>query len=401
VESKQVLAAYGIPVVPTLTAADESAAVERAAQLGYPVALKLWSETITHKARVGGVRLNLVDEAAVREAYRAIEAAVAPLGPGHFQGVSVQPMIERSGPELIVGSSVDPEFGPVLLFGAGGGLVEVMEDRALGLPPLNSTLAQRLIEQTRIFAALTGARGGRAVDLEQLRQLIVRFSWLVVEQPRLREIDANPVLARGNDLVALDARIILHSWGTADSELPRPAIRPYPARYVGSWTLRDGTPVTIRPIRPEDEPLMAAFHAGLSPESVYLRFFAGIPLETRARHDSLIRACFIDYDRAMALVAERRDPSGIREIIGIGRLTKLPGWEEAEFAVVVADQYQLQGLGRALLGRLVQVGKDEKLRRIVGDILPHNDKMKAVCRRLGFRLEPSPDGGLVTAEIRL
>src|SRR5580698_2355007 len=253
-ESKSLLAAYGIPTVPTQVATSADQAVEAAACLGYPVVLKLHSETITHKTDVGGVRLNLPDEAAVRAAYEAIADAVR--GPD-FLGVTVQPMIQAEGYELILGSSIDSQFGPVILFGGGGQLVEVYKDRAVGLPPLNTTLARRMMERTKILTALKGVRGRKPVDLTALERLIVRFSYLVTEQSWIQEIDINPLLASPDGLLALDARVVLHP---ADLKAaPRPAIRPYPTQYVQPWALPDGTQLLIRPIRPEDEPRMHAF----------------------------------------------------------------------------------------------------------------------------------------------
>ncbi|HEU5321514.1 MAG TPA: acetate--CoA ligase family protein, partial [Methylomirabilota bacterium] len=267
-ESKRLLAAYGIPTVPTRVARQPAEAARAAADLGVPVAVKLHSETITHKTEVGGVRLGLTDGAAVERAFHEIEAAVtAAAGPGHFLGVTVQPMVAADGYELILGSSVDTQLGPVLLFGAGGQLVEVFRDHALGLPPLTSTLARRLMERTRIFTALGGVRGRRPVDLHRLEQLLVRFSQLVVEQPWIKELDVNPLLASPDRLVALDARVVLHGPETVESALPRPAIRPYPRQYARPWRTRDGLTLTIRPIRPEDEPMMVSFHGTLSDQS--------------------------------------------------------------------------------------------------------------------------------------
>jgi len=217
-ESKRLLAAYGIPTVPTHVAGDPEAAVRAAETLGFPVVAKLNSETVTHKTEVDGVKLNLGDAEAVRAAWRDIQAAVAHhVGPEHFQGVTIQPMVPLDGYELILGSSLDAQFGPVVLFGAGGRLVEVLCDRALALPPLTSTLARRLMERTRIYRALQGVRGQPPVDLPGLEQLLVRFSQLVVEQPRIQEIDVNPVLASATRLVALDARVVLHPPDTPDA----------------------------------------------------------------------------------------------------------------------------------------------------------------------------------------
>jgi acetyltransferase len=244
--------------------------VKRTDQLGYPVVVKLYSETLTHKSDVGGVQLDLRNATAVRHAWRHIHASVTEkAGQQHFLGVTVQPMVKRDGYELILGSSIDPQFGPVLLFGAGGQLVEVFKDSALGLPPLNATLARRLMEQTRIYAALKGVRGRQAVDLEALAQLLVRFSQLVAEQPWISEIDINPLLVSPEQMLALDARIVLHPPGTHEGQLSTLAIRPYPTRYMVPWKLKDGSAVTIRPIRPEDEPLMVEFHQTLSERSVY------------------------------------------------------------------------------------------------------------------------------------
>src|SRR5262249_18501443 len=276
-ESKEVLAAYGIPVPITRLASSAAEAVQLAAEIGYPVVLKLHSLTITHKSDIGGVRLNLDDETAVREAYAAIERAAGQA----FQGVTVQPMGRAKGYELILGSSVDPQFGPVLLFGSGGELVEVMQDRALALPPLNTTLALRMMERTRIFQALPGVCGRQPVDLNALAQLVVRFSRLVTEQPWIKEIDINPLLASADRLLPLDARVILHRAPLNESDLPRTAIRPYPAHYTKHCVLKNGTGILLRPIRPEDEPMMIRFHFTLMDNSVYLRYFHMIHLDQR------------------------------------------------------------------------------------------------------------------------
>ncbi len=401
-ESKRVLAACGIPTVETRLAGDEAEAVRQARDLGFPVVVKLHSETITHKTDVGGVELDLPDEAAVRAAYRRIRAAVAErASAADFLGVTVQQMVDLDGYELILGSSIDAQFGPVLLFGAGGQLVEVFRDKSLALPPLNTTLALRMMSRTRIYRALQGVRGRPPVDIEALKQLIVRFSNLVVAHPRIKEMDINPLLAAAGHLTALDVRIVLHEPSLPDDALPRSAIRPYPEQYLSRWVLRDGTPATIRPIRPEDEPLMVRFHETLSERSVYFRYMQMLQLSQRIAHERLSRLCFIDYDRAMALVVERRDPhTGVDEIVAVGRLTRLSPWL-AEFAIVIADAFQRQGIGSELLGRLVQVGRDERLRQIRADILPENLGMQRVSEKHGFRLRAEQDGRLIRAELNL
>ncbi len=339
----------------------------------------------------------------MRIAYHAIEAAVRDkAGAEHFLGVTVQPMIPLDGYELILGSSLDPQFGPVLLFGSGGQLVEVYRDRALALPPLTTTLARRMMGQTRVFTALEGVRGRPSVDLTALEQLLVRFSYLVVEQRQIKEIDINPLLASPGRLLALDARVVLHRAEISEDELPKPAIRPYPLQYVQPWTLLDGTPVTLRPIRPEDEPLMVKFHETLSDRSVYFRWLHMLRLSQRIAHEQLIGMCFIDYDREMALVADYHNPQTEQdEIIGVGRLIKAHGANEAEFAILVTDQFQRKGMGTELLRRLIQYGHDEKLQRLTGDILAENQGMQGVCRKLGFRLQYSPEEQLMKAELEL
>ncbi len=402
-ESKQILAAYGIPIVETRVAANETEAVKFADEIGYPVVLKLFSETITHKTDVGGVQLNLLGPDEVRSAYHAIETAVRDkVGAEHFLGVTVQPMIPLNGYELILGSSIDPQFGPVLLFGSGGQLVEVYRDRALALPPLNTTLARLMMEQTRVFTALQGVRGRHPVDLAALEQLLVRFSYLVVEQRRIKEIDINPLLASTERLVALDARVVLYKADVSEAELPKPAIRPYPQQYVQRTALRDGTPITIRPIRPEDEPLMVKLHETLSERSVYFRWLHMLKLSERIAHEQLIRMCFIDYEREMALVAEYKNPqTGQNEIIGVSRLIKVRSENSGEFAVLVTDQFQRRGLGTELLRRLIEVGHDEKLQLITGTILVENQGMQEVCKKLGFRLAYLPEERLMGAELEL
>ncbi|MFQ5630111.1 MAG: bifunctional acetate--CoA ligase family protein/GNAT family N-acetyltransferase, partial [bacterium] len=354
-ESKQILKAYNIPTTPSQIANNEDEAVAIAHEIGYPVVLKLHSTTITHKTDVGGVKLNLGRDVKVREVFTDIKNAVTnSVGAEHFQGITVQPMISHFGYELIVGSSIDPQFGPVLLFGSGGQLVEVNRDRALALPPLNATLARRMIEQTTIYQALQGARGREAVDLDALEQLLVTFSQLIVEQPWIKEIDINPLLARPGKLhdddqpafQALDARVVLHPPDTAPDALPRPAIRPYPSHYANRWTMRNGDAVNIRPIRPEDELAMVAFHSSLSDQSVYLRYFHYLNLGERVSHKRLSRLCFIDYAHEVALVVEHQNQeTGKTEIIAVGRLVKLHNSNDAEFAIVISDVYQKCGLG--------------------------------------------------------
>ena len=401
-ESKQLLSHYGIPVVETRVAESEGEAMAQSSHLGFPVVVKLLSNTIAHKSDVDGVRLGLQTPEQVRGAFRSIKRSVEEkAGAEHFAGVTVQPMVRRDGYELILGSSVDPQFGPVILFGSGGVMVEVYRDHALGLPPLNTTLAQRMMEQTKIFAALKGVRGRKPVDLPALEALLVRFSQLVVEQPWIKEIDINPLLASPESLVALDARVVLHDSSMQAAQLPRTTIRPYPAQYVWEWKLKDGTPVTIRPIRPEDEPLMVQFHATLSERSVYLRYFCSLSLSTRVEHERLVRICFGSYDRGFALVADRRNPdTGQHEVLGVGRFSAM-NRAEAEAAVLVSDQWQGRGLGTELLARVARVAREENFKKLSGEILRDNLATQAIFKKAGFSLRSMDDPSSVSATLKL
>ncbi len=401
-EAKQVLAAYDIPTVETRLARSADEAIEIAAEIGYPVVLKLNSETITHKTDVGGVRLDLVHGKEVRRAYATMEKAVSKkYGPEHFLGVTVQPMLKlNEGYELILGCSPDAQFGPVLLFGSGGTLVEVFKDRALGLPPLNTTLARRMMERTKIYKALQGVRGRDPVDLAELEKMLVRFSQLVVEQRWIKEIDINPLFASHNRLVALDARIVLYDQNVTKEMLPRMAIRPYPKKYVQPFTNKNGETFLIRPIRPEDEPKLVQFHEHISEKSVYLRYFRSFGLSQRVQHERLRRICFVDYDRDVALVTEWKNPeTGEDEIIAVGRLSRMYGIQEAEFAMLVQDAFQGKGVGTELLRRLLQIGRDEGIERVIAYIMNENLGMRHICKQLGFKFQREAE--LVKAAIDL
>jgi acetyltransferase len=378
-------------------------AVKAAEELGYPVVVKIHSETITHKTDVGGVVLNLQTAEAVREAYQRIETNVRKkYSAADFLGVSVQPMVKQEGYELIIGSSVDPQFGPVLLFGAGGVLVEVFKDRALGLPPLNTTLARRMMENTKIFTALKGIRGRPSVDLAGLERLLVRFSQIVAENRWIKEIDINPLLASPERVMALDARVVLYGPEVEEEDLPPLAIRPYPIQYMSEYTLKDGTPVTIRPIRPEDEPCMVKFHETLSERTVYLRYFDPLKLSTRISHERLARICFIDYAREIILVAEWHNPeTGNDEIIAASRLSKLHDSSTADFTCVISDAWQNKGLGTEILTRQMAIARAEGIQHLQSAILPEADNMRHIFTKFGFTIHEVPGSQTVRAEIDL
>ncbi|HSX11136.1 MAG TPA: bifunctional acetate--CoA ligase family protein/GNAT family N-acetyltransferase [Chlamydiales bacterium] len=384
VESKQVLEAYDIPAVPTRVAHSAEEAATLAKEMGFPIVLKVYSRTITHKTDVGGVKLNLNDLNSVKRAYEEIYASVKKLvGEKHFQGVTVQPMVKLEGYELILGSAIDADFGPVLLFGSGGQLVEVYKDRSLAIPPLTTTLARRMMEQTKIYTALQGVRGREAIDLGKLEQILVQFSNLIASQPWIKECDINPLLASPDRIIALDARVILHDPKTQKEELPRPAIRPYPVQYIETWLLKNQTPVTIRPIRPEDEPLMVQFHKDLSQETVRQRFLKAVHYDERTAHERLIWVCFNDYDREIALVVEAN-----KEILGVIRLSKIPGTQDATFTLTMKDKWQNQGIGTKLMSKILDVAKEEKVKQIHAQMLAENFQMEKLCKHFGFTLKP-------------
>lgn len=395
-ESKSVLADYGIPVVQTLVATTLEEAVFLSEKIGYPVVLKLHSLTITHKSDVGGVKLNLRDRQQVQTAYSQIEQAVSK---ENFQGVAVQKMISKEGYEVILGSSVDPQFGPILLFGAGGELVEVFKDRALGVPPLTTTLAKKLMRKTKIYRALQGVRGRKAVDLASLEKVIIRFSQFIVEQPRIKECDINPLIVSDSQVIALDARIVLHDFAISDKQLPKPAIRPYPIQYIRASHLKNGAPITLRPLRPEDEPLLVNFHKELSEETVRQRYFGFISLEKRIAHQRLIKSCHCDYDREIILGAE---VTSTKQIVGACRLDMRSNASNSELKMIIIDRFQRLGLGTQFLEEILKIAALEGIQKVHARILQDNVGMLHLCKKYDFTLQKDPQNpSVIIAEKNL
>lgn len=385
-ESKQILAAYGIPVVKTLVAKTEEEAVHQASVIGYPVVLKLFSDTITHKSDLGGVKLNLQSEKEVRLAFQQIQHAVInAVGKEHFQGVTVQAMVRTKGLELILGSSCDPQFGPVLLFGAGGVMVEIFGDRSLGFPPLNTTLARRMIQKTKISHALQGFRGQQGVSMPFLEETLINFSQMIASLPRIKECDINPLLASHNTLTALDARIVLHAGDEAD--LPKLSIRPYPIEYVTKKPLKNGQTIILRPIRPDDEPKVKAFHKELSENSVRQRYFEFKSLDERTAHNRLVLICSDDFDHQIALVAEPEDKS---EIMGIARLTRFASGKVADLKMLIGDAFHGIGLGTLMVEELLSIAKQEAVTEITAQILSENSGMLHILKKVGFTFCEDP-----------
>ncbi|TFE69585.1 bifunctional acetate--CoA ligase family protein/GNAT family N-acetyltransferase [Methylacidiphilum caldifontis] len=386
-ESKKILRFYGIDVNETFLAKDSEEAISIAEEIGYPVVAKLNSTQVTHKSDIGGVILGISDKDSLKRAFEKIRQNTIKRFSEHaFGGITIQKMITEKGIELILGGSVDPQFGPVMLFGSGGVFVEIYKDRALALPPLTTVLSSILIGQTKIAKALDGFRGVPPIDRQKLNQTLVRFSELLVNERRIKEIDVNPLFVHGEKVIALDARIILHPFSLEDNSIPSASIRPYPLEYIWKEILLDGTKVLIRPIKPEDEPLMREFHKGLSQESVYYRYFQNLSLEERIDHQRLSRICFSDYSIEIVLVVQVLSADQPAEIIGVGRLGKYHGFEGAEFALIIQDRWQNKGLGTLLVRKLKEIGRKEKLSWIIGRMLPLNESMKKIADKEGFSL---------------
>ena len=403
-EAKLILAAYNLPIVDTRLALSEDEAWEQAASIGKPVVLKVYSHNIINKSEVGGVRLYLKDEQAVRNAYREIKKNIDErVGEGEFLGVTVQEMNTSDDIEILLGSKVDAQFGTIIFFGNGGKSLQYYQDRAVALPPLNATLARRAIEQTTIYKNLLENNDLHEPTLMRLEQSMVRFSQLIIEQPFIKEIYLNPIsVSRTEGVSILDAVMVLQPTEVKGDDLIRLAIRPYPSEYEEIWVLpKSNQEVLIRPIRPEDEPLMAAFHKKLSPQSVYFRFFHAVSLDQRASHERLSRICFADYDRQLTLIIEetKKKEEIQNEIIGAIRIIKLHGTKEAEFGMTIVDGYQGEGLGFKLLKRAIEVCRSEGIELLTADILPENMAMRKICQKLGFIMEHNPNEGTVKASL--
>ena len=400
-ESKKVLAAYGIPITDTQIAHHRRRRRQGGRGDGLSRGRQAPQPDDHPQDRRRGVVLDLKDPDAVREAFRTIQDAVAAkAGAEHFEGVTVQPMISWSGYELIVGSSPDPQFGPVLLFGMGGQLVEVFRDRALALPPLNTTLAKRVIEQTRIATALRGVRGRKPIDLDVLAALLVRFSELVAEQPRIAEIDINPLLASPERMIALDARVVLHPASVPDAELPRLAIRPYPRAYVREGQDDEGKPIVVRPIRPEDEPALAEFHARLSEATVR----AALRHRPGARRADGPRAADPDLLRRLRPGDRARGGGTCSRGDGRGRRRPaVPGERRRRTGADAGRRGRVAGPGHRPGAAAVgdRGGSRRRLAAIVARLSPENVPMRALLAEDGFSFETHGDLLVATLPTRL
>jgi acetyltransferase len=389
-ESKALLAAFRIPVAKAAVARSAHEAMLLAEETGFPVALKIDSPDITHKSDVGGVRLSVANAQAVRSAHEEIVAAVTKVAPNaRINGVTVEPMIERPhGRELMIGVVRDPVFGPAITFGAGGVAVEVYRDRAVALPPLNSYLVADMIHGTRVAKLLGRFRRHPPVDIAALETVLLRVSELACELPALDELDINPLIADESGAIAVDARVVLRLAAPPRERYGHMAIHPYPAHLVTQWQPRQGPPVTLRPIRPEDASIERAFVEGLSAQSRQYRFMNALRELTPMM---LARFTQIDYDREMAFIATIEDQGAEREI-GVVRYITNPDGESCEFALVVADEWQRRGLGRRMMTLLIDVARARGLREMIGHVLAENSGMLGLSESLGFVVKPSSEG---------
>ncbi|MGB4225088.1 MAG: GNAT family N-acetyltransferase [Candidatus Dechloromonas phosphoritropha] len=399
-ESKAILRAFRVPVAQTMVARTATEALLLAEQIGFPIVMKVDSPDLQHKSEVGGVRLNIKNAPAVRNAYHDIIDTVQKRQPkARINGVSIEPFLSRPhGRELMIGVFRDPIFGPVISFGAGGFDVEVFSDRSVALPPLNKFLARDLIDSTRASVILGEFHNMPPVDQKALREVLLCVSEMVCELPWLMELDINPLIVDEKGAIAADARIVIdHISEATGDRYAHMAIYPYPVHLTQEWQMKDGTVVTIRPIRPEDAEMEQEFVMGMSDESRYYRFMDTLRELTPTM---LVRFTQIDYDREMALVATHAGDEGKETQIGVARYVVNPDGESVEFALAVGDAWQKCGVGRKLMTALIDCARQKGYRAVVGDVLSTNSKMFSLMTSLGFSIHPHPDDTVVKRVIK-
>jgi acetyltransferase len=398
--SKAFLEAYEIPVTKPHSARTADEAVEVAHHTGYPVVMKIHSPQITHKTDVGGVALNLMNDDDVRRAFERMLAQAKQKRPdADIRGVTVQKMITYPNSfELIMGLKKDPVFGSVIMVGMGGVAAELFQDRALGMPPLNESLARRMLESLKSWPLLQGYRGKPGANIDRLIEIIMRFSYLVADYPEIKELDINPLLVTPEDVIALDARVVIDRDLVVRSVRPYAhlAIRPYPEEFVAQRQMKDGTPVVLRPIKPEDEPMWHELLANCSTQSIWFRFSY---LFKQTTHEMASRYCFIDYDRELGIVAEVEE-DGQRKLIGIGRLVADMNHDAAEYAVIVVDRWHGHGLGGLLTDYSLEVAKKWGVKKVVAEVSKDNMRMLATFRDRGFMFnEDEQDVVIVSKQV--
>ena len=380
-EAKEVLNAYHIPVIKTLIAHDVDEAVEHARKIGFPVALKILSKDISHKSDIGGVLLNIESESILQLAAEGMLARIKRINPDAvIEGFTVQEMVNKPGAyELIIGVTSDSIFGPVILFGQGGVSVEVINDKAIALPPLNMKLAKDLVQRTRIYNVLKGYRDVKAANMDAILVTLVKISQLIIDHPELQELDINPLTADSNSVIALDARIKIDV--TEFESETRLAIRPYPQDLEEIYRLASGVDILIRPIKPEDEKAHDYFLSHTKPEDIYFRFFRAV---NNLSHSQMARFTQIDYDREMAFIAVMKNEEGKDETIGVIRVVSDSDNEEAEFAIIVRSDKQNLGIGSKLMIKAIEYSREKKTKRLVGETLMDNHAMQKLAAKFSF-----------------
>ena len=396
-ESKQLLTAYGLPVNRTEVANSADEAVKMAKEMGYPLVMKILSADILHKTEANGILLNLRSEAEVFDAFKKIVTGAREYDPeAMIQGVTLQTMILRGDYELLLGAKKDPSFGPVILFGMGGIYTEVLQDREIGLPPLNLLLARRLMEKTRVYRLLKGYRNRPPANMELLQETILRLAQLVVDFPQIVELDMNPVIVTDGKPQVVDARILLET--TYISSPLHLVISPYPEQYESDEVTAAGLAVFIRPIKPEDVPLLVKLFDTLSPTSIYYRFFG--PLKALP-HSMLVRFTQVDYDREIDMVALEKTNGDKERMLATARVISDPDGKRAEFAILVGDPWQGKGVGARLLERCLAIAKERGIETVWGIVLHENTGMQALARKLGFKVSRSDEPGELELTIDL
>ena len=393
-EAKRLLDYYNFPVVKTEVAKSAEEAVNLARRIGYPVVLKILSPQITHKTDVGGVMLDLTSDAQVRESFGLMtEKAKKAYPQAEILGVTVQSMIKQEGYEVIIGGKSDPLFGPVILFGLGGVAVELFKDYAMGLPPLNTTLARNMMAETKVFQLLKGYRNQPGVNLKLLEEILLLFSQLLIDFPQLKEIDINPLIMTEKEAYILDARVIFDKAKLGKKFEPHQhlVISPYPKKYELIWHLKDGREILFRPIKPEDEPLWLEMFQSFSEDSIRYRFFQ---LLKETPHEVRVRYCNIDYDREIAIVPIIKE-EGTPRILGVGRLTIEPDGKTGEIAFIVRDKWQGLGLGAKLVDYVIEIAAEKGVKRIVAIIMRQNHKAINLVEKMGFKVKKQDDDTVI------
>lgn len=397
-DSKMLVNDYGIDTTHPTPAANEDEAAKIAEDKGYPVVMKIYSPDITHKSDVGGVALNLKDEEMVRAAFRNMVKTASEKRPdARIDGVTIQRMVDtKDAVELIIGTKKDPEFGTVMLVGMGGTSAELFKDKRLEFPPLNEQLARQMLESLKIYPLLEGYRGDTPKNIDKLIEVLIRMSYLAADYPEIKELDINPLIVTPTDVIALDARIVIDQevMGTPVKDYSHLILRPYPESLIKQTKLKDGSPVLLRPIKPEDEPMWLKLLASCSKESIYHRFRYDFYFDS---HEVATQFCFIDYDREIAIVAEIED-EGEKKLIGVGRLIADPDVEEMEYAILITDKWQKKELGYMLTEYCLEIAKTRDVKKLMAETTRDNKPMISVFRKLNFKIRFNEDGTVTVSK---